>query len=90
LTHHERWNGTGYPCGIMGDAIPLPGRIVALADTFDAITSQRSYKDPTPIPDAIEVIKQERGKQFDPRVVDAFLASLDKIERISSGLIQVT
>lgn len=89
LTHHERWNGTGYPCGLIGDAIPLPGRIVALADTFDAITSKRSYKEPACIPDAIEVIKRERGKQFDPRVVDAFLGSLEKIEKISSGLIQV-
>jgi putative two-component system response regulator len=86
LTHHERWNGTGYPCGLAGDAIPLPGRIVALADTFDVLTSKRSYKDPFPIDHATEVIKKENGKHFDPQVVDAFLANLDKIAKITCEL----
>ncbi len=84
LTHHERWDGTGYPRGLAGDAIPLAGRIVALADTFDALTSKRSYKDPFPVDHAAEVIKKEKGRQFDPRVVDAFLGSLDQIVKISS------
>jgi|WetSurMetagenome_2_1015567.scaffolds.fasta_scaffold00565_6 putative two-component system response regulator len=88
LTHHERWNGTGYPCGLAGDAIPLPGRIVALADTFDTLISKRSYKEPVSVAKAVEVIKRERGVQFDPRVVDAFLESLDKIVKINGGLLQ--
>lgn len=89
LTHHERWNGTGYPCGLARDAIPLVGRIVALADTFDVLTSKRSYKDPYPITHATDVIKKESGKHFDPDVVNAFFSGLDKIEKIS-GEAQVT
>jgi putative two-component system response regulator len=89
LTHHERWNGSGYPCGLTGDAIPMSGRIVALADTFDVLTSKRSYKDPFPIDHATEVIRNEKGKHFDPDVVDAFLACLDKICAITSDLNQV-
>jgi putative two-component system response regulator len=72
LTHHERWDGTGY-MGLCGEAIPLPGRIVAVADVFDALISERPYKKAWTVDDAIDEIECQRGRQFDPRVVDAFL-----------------
>ena len=75
LTHHERYDGTGYPAGLAGDDIPLAGRIVALADVYDAMTSARVYKEPFDHDTARDLILVERGKQFDPDVVDAFVAS---------------
>ena len=72
LTHHERWDGQGY-AGLAGDAIPLPGRIVAVADTFDALTHQRPYKPAWSIAEAMAEVERERGRQFDPDIVDAFL-----------------
>jgi putative two-component system response regulator len=74
LTHHERWDGSGYPAGLHSDAIPIAGRIVAVADVFDAITHARPYKEAFPAAHAIAEITQGRGSQFDPLVVDAFLA----------------
>lgn len=82
-SHHERWNGTGYPDRLAGDAIPLVARLMALADVFDAITSQRVYKPARPAAEARDIIVAERGKQFDPRVVDAFLACYDDFARIA-------
>ncbi|GAA4898734.1 HD-GYP domain-containing protein [Ferrimonas pelagia] len=73
LTHHERWDGTGYPVGLKGDAIPIEGRIVAIADVFDALTSVRPYKPAWTIADTLEQIRAERGRQFDPSLVDHFL-----------------
>jgi len=84
LSHHEKWNGKGYPRGLSGDKIPLVGRIVALADTFDALTSKRPYKDPYPVAIALEIIKKERGQHFDPDVVDVFLENIDEILKIKS------
>ena len=75
LTHHECWDGTGY-IGLRGESIPIAGRIVSVADVFDALTSTRPYKDAWPLSDAIEEIQQQSGQQFDPRVVEAFLAVL--------------
>jgi len=72
LYHHERWDGTGYPTGLSGEAIPLSARIVAVADCYDAITSQRCYKGPTPSPEALEILRFESGTHFDPLVVKAF------------------
>jgi cyclic di-GMP phosphodiesterase len=72
LTHHERWDGKGY-IGLKGDAIPMTGRIVTVADVFDALTSTRPYKEPWPPSDAMEEIQRQSGQQFDPRVVEAFL-----------------
>ena len=72
LTHHERWDGTGY-LGFQEEAIPIAGRIVTVADVFDALTSERPYKKAWPVSEAIEEIKRQRGRQFDPRVVAAFL-----------------
>jgi putative two-component system response regulator len=76
FTHHERWDGGGY-AGIRGADIALAGRIVAVADVFDALTQQRPYKPAWPVADAIAEIDRQRGKQFDPEVVDAFLRVID-------------
>jgi putative two-component system response regulator len=73
--HHERWDGTGYGEALSGESIPLAGRIVAVADVFDALTHERPYKDAWPVDDAIAEIKRQSGRQFDPRVVDAFLVA---------------
>jgi putative two-component system response regulator len=74
LTHHEWWDGTGYPSGLAGTAIPICGRIVALADVFDALTHERPYKRAWPVDQAVAEIRRLRGLQFDPAVVDAFEA----------------
>lgn len=83
LTHHERWNGTGYPRGLSGAEIPISGRIVAVADVYDALVCQRIYKPPFTHKEAVNIIVGERGKQFDPRFVKAFLAIESQIEKIS-------
>ena len=72
MTHHERWAGGGYPRGLSGEQIPLIGRVVALVDVFDALVHERPYKDAWSIERALEEIASERGRQFDPKVVDAF------------------
>ena len=81
--HHERWNGEGYPDGLAGESIPLMARIVAVADTFDAVTTQRVYQDPCTAEEALEIIQRLNGTGFDPRVVEAFMSAYD------SGAIQV-
>ncbi len=80
LTHHERWDGGGYPQGLAGEAIPLPGRICAVCDVFDALLSQRPYKEPWPYEEALDELRRERGHHFDPAVVDAFLSIVDKLD----------
>ncbi len=82
LYHHERWDGSGYPEGLAGEAIPLPARIVAIVDTFDALTSQRPYKNPYPVDKALEIIRSGRGRSFDGRVTDVFLENISEILRI--------
>ena len=82
-SHHERWDGSGYPKGLQGDAIPLPGRLMALADVFDALISRRPYKEPMPLDRAVEMIRLERGRHFDPDVVDAFLTLVDQFADIA-------
>jgi putative two-component system response regulator len=72
LTHHERWDGSGY-MGLRAEEIPLPGRIVAVCDVFDALTQRRPHKEPWNVDRAVDELKRQRGKLFDPRVVDAFL-----------------
>jgi putative nucleotidyltransferase with HDIG domain len=74
LTHHERWDGQGYPRGIAGNEIPMVGRIVALADVFDALTHPRPYKNAWTITEAIAEVKRQSGKHFDPQVVEVFLS----------------
>jgi len=73
LCHHERWDGTGYPSGLGRDGIPLPARIVALVDAFDAISHERPYKPPWPIDKALEEIQRSSGSHFDPEIVEAFM-----------------
>lgn len=79
LTHHERWDGSGYPRGLKGEAIPLSGRIVAVADAFDALLSHRPYRNALPMEEAIGLITAGAGTQFDPMVVDALLVHLGRV-----------
>jgi putative two-component system response regulator len=76
LTHHESWDGSGYPAGLSGDAIPLSGRVVTVADVFDALTHERPYKRAWPQAEAAEEISQQSRRRYDPRVVEAFLGLL--------------
>lgn len=78
-SHHERWDGGGYPLGLMGETIPLEGRITSVADVFDALTSARPYKPAFTSDQSVSMIRQGRGTQFDPAVVDAFLAVFAEI-----------
>ena len=80
--HHERWDGSGYPEGRKGEEIPLSARIVAMADVYDALTSKRPYKEAYSHGKAVEIIAQERGKQFDPEIVDAFMENHEVFMRI--------
>ncbi len=81
-SHHEKYNGKGYPQGLKGEEIPLYGRIVALADVFDALTSLRPYKRAWSFEEAMELIKSEKGEHFDPRLVDLFVESEAEIREI--------
>jgi len=76
-THHEKWDGSGYPRGLAGTEIPLEGRIVAVADVFDALTSARLYKPAWPLERALQLLRDEAGRHFDPACVEAFFARLD-------------
>jgi HD-GYP domain-containing protein (c-di-GMP phosphodiesterase class II) len=71
--HHERWDGKGYPEGLVGETIPLEARIMAVADVYDALVSERVYKKALPKEEALRIMKEGRGTQFDPDVLDAFL-----------------
>ena len=75
--HHEKWNGTGYPRGLKEDAIPLEGRIMAIADIYDALVSERPYKRPFSHEEAVDIIKEGNGTHFDPKIVEAFLTVID-------------
>jgi len=79
LTHHEKWDGSGYPKGLKGTNIPLAGRITAIADVFDALTSKRSYKEPFSTEKTLGIIEEGRGSHFDPKIVDAFFTIEDEI-----------
>lgn len=76
--HHEKWDGSGYPDGLAGEAIPLSARLMALADVFDATHSRRVYKAPMPLEEVLRIIEDGRGRHFDPDVVDAFFAEKDR------------
>jgi putative nucleotidyltransferase with HDIG domain len=86
LTHHEKWDGSGYPRGLKQDEIPLEGRIVAVADVFDALTSERCYKGAFPLDQAVQTIESDSGRHFDPRVVRAFKKGLTRIDQIRIAL----
>jgi putative two-component system response regulator len=79
LTHHEKWDGSGYPSGLKGEEIPLVGRITSIADVFDALTSARPYKKAWPIEDAVTYLKREAGYSFDPELVGKFIDILPQI-----------
>lgn len=85
-SHHERWNGMGYPLGLSGESIPLPGRIAAIADVFDALTTERPYKKAWSIGQAFDYLREQAGQQFDPACVSAFLASRDEVAFVCSAL----
>lgn len=82
LTHHEKWNGRGYPYGLKGLDIPMAGRITAIADVFDALTSKRPYKEPFSVEKAFEIMAEDRGKSFDPELLDAFFSIKTEIADI--------
>ncbi len=84
--HHERWDGTGYPLGLAGDAIPLAARIVAIADVYDALSSERIYKETIPHDECVAIIADESGKHFDPRLVQVFLSIENRFRKISAEL----
>ena len=81
-THHEKWNGQGYPNGLVGDQIPIEGRITCVADVYDALCSDRPYKAAFPIEKSLEIMLNDRGIRFDPQVLDAFLERIADIEAI--------
>lgn len=86
LTHHERWDGTGYPAGLEGQAIPWPGRIMAVADAFEAMTSTRRHQQAMPVREAASRIVKESGKQFDPQVVDSFKKKLPMMMEVKNKI----
>jgi putative two-component system response regulator len=86
MTHHERWDGQGYPLGLGGEDIPLEGRITAVADVFDALSSRRSYKPAFPLQKCFEILQEGRGSQFDPAVVDAFMRRRNQIVQVQIDL----
>ncbi|WP_278248705.1 HD-GYP domain-containing protein [Chromobacterium violaceum] len=82
LRHHEKWDGSGYPDGLAGEAIPESARIVSLADVFDALTMRRPYKDAWPMKKALATLRQGSGVHFEPRLVEVFDAALPKLLQI--------
>lgn len=82
LTHHEKWDGSGYPLGLKAEEIPIEGRITAVADVFDALVSKRAYKKAYDLDRCLEIIKQLSGSHFDPQITDAFFRTIGKIEEI--------
>lgn len=82
MTHHERWDGNGYPLGLSGEDIPLEGRITAVADVFDALMSKRSYKPAFSLAKSLGILEEGRGTQFDPKVLDAFIKRRQEIIRV--------
>ncbi len=82
LTHHEKWDGSGYPNQLVGEAIPIEGRIVAIADVFDALTSVRPYKQAWSVEEAMELLERESGKHFDPNLLVHFKAVLPEVTKV--------
>jgi putative two-component system response regulator len=80
--HHERWDGTGYPHGLKGTDIPLHGRIMAIIDVYDVLVSKRPYKEPLSIEEAVKIISSNSGKQFDPKIVEVFIAVQERLKEV--------
>ncbi|MBK1718279.1 HD-GYP domain-containing protein [Thiocystis violacea] len=89
LTHHEKWNGTGYPCGLAAEGIPRVGRIVAIADVFDALTSERPYKRAWSVDEAVALLRSDAGIHFDPQLVPLFLEALPEVLRFKDRYSEV-
>jgi len=87
ISHHEKWDGSGYPLGLSGESIPVEGRITAVADVFDALSSKRPYKDPMPLDRCFEILEEGRAAHFDPQVLDAFFARTDDVVRVALDLV---
>jgi putative two-component system response regulator len=85
-THHEKWDGSGYPQGLSGDTIPISGRLMAVADVYDALISKRVYKQPFTHAKAIDIMKEGKGRHFDPDILDAFLDVEGEFRRIAQEL----
>ncbi|CAD6880026.1 Response regulator [Methylomonas albis] len=83
--HHEKWDGSGYPLGLAGEAIPESARIVAIADVFDALTSKRPYKEPWPLEETLKSMQSMAGSHFDPRLLAAFMEIMPEIQRLKAA-----
>jgi response regulator RpfG family c-di-GMP phosphodiesterase len=86
LGHHEKYDGSGYPNGLVGDHIPLCARVVAVADVYDALTAVRPYKKAWPVEEAFDYLRTQRGRHFDPHMVDAFLGVANEVARVQQEL----
>ncbi|MEE1895992.1 two-component system response regulator [Pseudomonas otitidis] len=84
LTHHEKWDGSGYPNGLAGEDIPIEGRIVAIADVFDALTSERPYKQAWPVEEAVAFLREQSGQHFDPDLVELFIQQLPAVLEVKA------
>ncbi|MCC4831668.1 two-component system response regulator [Shewanella sp. 10N.7] len=84
ISHHEKWDGSGYPYGLVGEDIPIEGRIIAIADVFDALTSARPYKKAWTVEDTLSLIEKESGKHFDPELVEKFKSVMDDVKLIKA------
>jgi response regulator RpfG family c-di-GMP phosphodiesterase len=84
LTHQEKWDGSGYPRGLAGERIPIAGRLMAVADVYDALVSRRKYKEPLSHERAVSILAEGRGTHFDPEVLDAFIAHQDRFKAIAA------
>lgn len=84
LTHHEKWDGSGYPNGLAGEDIPIEGRIVAIADVFDALTSERPYKQAWPVEEAVAFLREQSGQHFDPDLVELFIQRLPAVLEVKA------
>lgn len=89
-THHEYWDGSGYPRGLQGDEIPLEGRIAAVADVFDALLTDRPYRSACSIDEAVAMMRAKRGRQFDPEILDVFLDALPQVIDLRDGTVEIT
>jgi putative two-component system response regulator len=88
LTHHEKWNGSGYPNGLEGDVIPIEARICSVVDFFDALTMDRPYRKAVPNDEVVEMILSETGKSFDPAMVEVFIDVRAEIEGIQREYVE--
>ena len=84
--HHEKWNGKGYPEGLIKNEIPLCARIMAIADVFDAVSEKRCYRDAMPLEKCINIIKEGSGQDFDPLLVEVFLDIREKVEQVHKDI----